>query len=109
MAAEGQSDKMASEMEVCMKQKCVVKVLQLKKKWTLSHSSILTEHLWRPNSGCEHSEAVGGVFQQWQQEYEDKPHSRWPYRLLQTQHTGSFPLLAKMYTLWWCLCCKRVL
>ena len=27
-----------------------------------------TERLQRPNSGCEHSEAVGGVFQQWQQQ-----------------------------------------
>jgi len=34
------------------------------------HSSTLGEHLWRPNSGCEHSEAVGSVFQQWQQQYE---------------------------------------
>ena len=25
------------------------------------------EHLWRPNNGRQHSEAVGGVFQQWQQ------------------------------------------
>ena len=30
------------------------------------HSSVLTEHLRRPNGGCEHSEAVGGAFQQWQ-------------------------------------------
>ena len=28
---------------------------------------MLPEHLWRPNSGCEHSEALGGAFQQWQQ------------------------------------------
>ena len=26
---------------------------------------MLPECLWRPNSGCEHSEVVGGVFQQW--------------------------------------------
>ena len=32
------------------------------------HSSTLAEGLWRPNSGCEHSEAVGGVFQQWLQQ-----------------------------------------
>jgi len=25
------------------------------------------ECLWRPNSGCEHSESVSGAFQQWQQ------------------------------------------
>ena len=26
---------------------------------------MLAEHLQRPTSGCEHSEAVGGVLQQW--------------------------------------------
>jgi len=25
------------------------------------------EHLWRPDSGCEHSEVVGGAFQQCRQ------------------------------------------
>ena len=34
------------------------------------HSSMLAECLGRPNSGCEHSEVVGGVFQQWQQQHE---------------------------------------
>ena len=28
------------------------------------HSSTLAERLWRPNSRCEHSEAVSGAFQQ---------------------------------------------
>jgi len=31
-------------------------------------SSMLTEHLWRPHSGCEHSEVGGGAFQQQQQQ-----------------------------------------
>ena len=31
------------------------------------HSSIIAELWWIPNSGCEDSEAVGGVFQQWWQ------------------------------------------
>jgi len=30
-------------------------------------SSMLAEHLWRLNSGCEHSEAVGGAVQLWGQ------------------------------------------
>ena len=34
------------------------------------HSLTLAEHLWRPNSGCEHTEVVGGVFQQWRQRHE---------------------------------------
>ena len=28
---------------------------------------MLAEHLWRLNSGYEHSQAAGGTFQQWQQ------------------------------------------
>jgi len=37
------------------------------------HSSPLTECLWRPNSGCEHSEAVDGAFQQWWQQWWSPP------------------------------------
>ena len=37
------------------------------KSGTHWHSSMLGEHLWRRKSECEHSEVVGGVFQQWQQ------------------------------------------
>ena len=38
-----------------------------RKKCTHWHSSMLAECLWRTNSGCEHSEVVGGTFWQWQQ------------------------------------------
>ena len=38
-----------------------------RKNGTHWHSSTLAEGLWSPNSGCEHSEAVGGAFQQWWQ------------------------------------------
>ena len=31
------------------------------------HSLTRAECLWRPTSGCEHSEVMGGVFQQWWQ------------------------------------------
>jgi hypothetical protein len=31
------------------------------------HLLNIAEHLWGPNSGCEHSETMGGAFQQWQQ------------------------------------------
>ena len=33
-------------------------------------SLILAEHLWRSNSGCEHSQAASAAFQQWQQQGE---------------------------------------
>ena len=31
------------------------------------HSPMFPENLWRTKTGCEHSEAVGGAFQQWWQ------------------------------------------
>ena len=58
MAPEGQSDKIVFHMAVSMKQRCVI-------EFPCWHSSALAEHLWRPNSGCEHSQAIGGAFQQW--------------------------------------------
>ena len=72
-AAEGQSDKVASDMEVCMKQRFITEFLHAEKI-----APTFVEHLWTPNSGYEHSEVVGAVFQQLQQ-----PHCGWPYRLLQ--------------------------
>ena len=75
MAAEGQSDKMASNMKVHMKHG----ILPRGKNDTYWHLSVLAEHLWRANSGCEHSEVVGGAFQQWQQRCE-RPHSWWSRR-----------------------------
>ena len=64
-AAEGQSDRMASDMEVHMKQKCVTEFLHMEK---MAYLSTLAKCLWRPNCGCERSEAVGGAFQQWWQQ-----------------------------------------
>ena len=53
MAAEGQSDKMASDMEVHMKQRCVTEFLHVEKMAPIDIH-------WR-------SEVVSGVFQQWWQ------------------------------------------
>jgi len=52
---------------ICMKQRCWIGFLHAEKKCTHWHSWMLTEHLWRQNSECEHSEAMGGAFQQWWQ------------------------------------------
>ena len=43
-------------------------VSQCGKNCTHWHSPMLAECLWRPTSGCEHSERVGDMFQQWQQQ-----------------------------------------
>ena len=40
-----------------------------RKNCTQWHSLMLLEHLWNSNSECEHSAAVGGVFQQWRQRH----------------------------------------
>ena len=37
------------------------------KTCTYRYSSTFAEYFWRANSGCEHSEVVDGVFQQWLQ------------------------------------------
>lgn len=58
MAAEEQYDKMMSDMEVCMKQMCEIEFLHVEKKGAHRHSSTLAKHLWRPNDGNKHSEAV---------------------------------------------------
>ena len=57
MAAEEQSDKMAADVEVCMKQRCVNEFLHKEKNGTHWHPSVLAGHLWRPVSGYYHSEA----------------------------------------------------
>jgi len=68
MAAEGQSHIRASEMEVQMKQRCITEFLTVEKSCTHCHSSTLPERLWRPKSGCEHTEVVGNAFQQLQEQ-----------------------------------------
>lgn len=66
MIVAGQSDKMASNVEVCMKERCDIKFLHAEKKWhPPCHSWTLAEHVWRPNNGGEHSEAEGDAVQQW--------------------------------------------
>ena len=64
------TDKIASDMEVHTKQRCVTAFLHVEKSCTQQRSSVLTEYLWRPIGGCEHSEAVGGACQQRQQWHE---------------------------------------
>jgi len=43
-------------LEVCAKQRCEIEFLHVERYSTHWHSSMLAECLWRPNSGCEHSE-----------------------------------------------------
>ena len=40
MAAEGQTSKMESDMEVCMKQRCVTEFLYAEKKKKIAHTDI---------------------------------------------------------------------
>ena len=64
MAAQGQSDKLVPDMEVQMKKTYGTEFLHAERNCNHLHSSVLAEHFWRPNSGSEHSEVVGGAFQQ---------------------------------------------
>ena len=65
MAAEGQSDKMVSDMEVHMKHRCVTEFHHEEKMAPIV--TYIDICFWRPNSRCEQSEMVGGAFQQRQQ------------------------------------------
>ena len=62
MSADEQYDKLASDMEVHMKQKCVIELLHEGKNGTHWHSLMLAECFWRSKSGCEHGGAVGDAF-----------------------------------------------
>jgi len=42
-------------------------ILPCRKKCIQWQSLMVAECLWRPNSGCEHSEVMGSTFQQWWQ------------------------------------------
>jgi len=64
-----------------------------RKNCTHWHSSVLAEHLWRPNNECKHGEAVDSRFQQWTADFssgdsnvKDKPHSGWPCIAIKTQN-----------------------
>ena len=87
MAAEGQSDKMMSDMKVRMKQKRVTEFLLMGKNGIDIHQC-----------ECELSEVVGGALQQLQQR-------RWfsstGADFLQVGHAGSCSLLVKMHRSQW--------
>jgi len=64
LAAEGQCDNTVPDMEVCMKQSSVTDFLHWGNNAPIDiHWCLLS--IWRPTSGGEHSEVVGGAFQQW--------------------------------------------
>ena len=90
-------DKMAPDMEVHMKQRCGTEFLHVEKNCTHWHSLMLAEHLWRPNSGCEHGEEVGGGFQLWQQQVTSSLWGRFVFVFKQAQHTGSSSSLVKVH------------
>jgi len=61
---EGQSDRTAPDMEAHVKKRSNTEFHHEEKNSTHCYSLMLTEHLRSPSSGCQHSEAVGGAFQQ---------------------------------------------
>ena len=55
MAAEGQTDRMVSDMEVCMERRCVTELFHVEKMAPVDLQLMIAERLWRPNSGCEYN------------------------------------------------------
>lgn len=58
MAAEGRDERMVSVKGSVDGVKCGIKFINEEKNGIPQHSLILTKYFWRPNSGCENSEAV---------------------------------------------------
>lgn len=78
MAADENSDEVAPEIEVYMKQRCVTDFFHAEK--------LLAEHLWRSNNECEHIKAVFTVvFSDGDNNVKNKPCSGQP-------HTAVTPL-----------------
>jgi len=68
------------------------------------HSLKLDVCLWRPNGGCEHSEVVGGAFQQWEQQ-------QWVTSAGADFEECGIQALVHcwwMHSWWWWLCWKTV-
>jgi len=79
MAAEGKSDKIASNMEVHMKQKCVMEFLHMEKMApTDVHRHLLNAYRDHTVDGCKHSEGWGVYFSSGDRNMKDKTHSRHP-------------------------------
>ena len=72
MAAEGKSDRMASDMEVCMKQRGTFLFFHVEKNCAHGHSLMLAEYLWRQSSRSE----VGLHFSSGDSDVKDKPCSQ---------------------------------
>ena len=93
MAAEGQSDKMASDMEVCMKQRCVIEFLHAEKNGTHWHSLISLLSIYRDQTvGVSTVRWWVACFCSGNSDMKDKPNSRRPCRFLGAQHASSFSL-----------------
>ena len=96
MTADGHSDRLASAMGACMKQRCVTEFLHVE---TMAPTDI---HRHLLNIYGDQTVDVGTVrqrvvhFDSGNGDVKDEPHCRCPYRLLQEWYAGSHSLLAKM-------------
>ena len=89
MAVEGHSDKMASDTLACMKQRHVTELFHAE-SMTHWYSLMLAECLWTSNSGYEHSEVVGGAFQQWWQ-WRERRATFWTAMQMSYEHSMQTP------------------
>lgn len=62
----------------------------MQKTWHLLVFISACECWWRPNSGCQHSEVVGGASQQWWQRCERHQRYRRPCRSVRVQRADSW-------------------
>jgi len=95
MAAEEQSDKMVSDMEVCMEQRSITGFIYVKKLHSWA-SPTLAENGWKPNSKCSE-------VRQWVVRFssgvKEKLHSAWPCTAVTPQNEEYLHPLIHMD--WW--------
>ena len=96
IAAKGPSDKMASDMEVCMKQSSMAPIDILWHLLNIYGDQMVDVSTVRQWMVCISSDV------------KDKSHSRQLCRFLEGWHAGSCSRLARMHSKWWWLRCKTV-
>lgn len=88
-----------TEHTECVWSKGVSMSSSMQKNGNHWQASMFAEHPWRPNSGCEQSEAL----QQWQQRVTSTA-----AEFYDVWHAGSCSSQAKMHSWWWWQCWKVV-
>ena len=98
MAAEGESYKMVSDMEVHMKQRHATEFLHVEKMASIDTDQCLLSVDGDQTMGLSTVRWWVLHFSSVDRNMKSKPHSRQPWRFSQAQHADSCSLLTKMHS-----------